>query len=388
MINGVDDTIVYGGTPRFTATLAPQRLFDSPVYGSFNTDLAYLPYKHLAGGAVLQDNSFGRLDAAPSIRLPLSRLPYLSANTSAAYRTTYYSRQASGLPGQTEDAGYFRQYASMRTEVVGPVLSRIFDLGENGFAERVKHVIAPTVTVDLTSPIHDFARTPLQGDVSDFIIGGTARITYGVTNRLFFRKATVNGVRGATREFVTIGVQQTLYSNEQASRYDTTYSTAIGVGPGNTLSPIALTARVSPTNTFDGNLRAEDDLRQGLQTLTTGASINVRRGGTTLNYSRQQFDRSLPANSFLSASTRASFLQDRATGTYNVSWDISRGYVVSQGIIGSYMAQCCGIQAEYQQFNYPTGFGLPVTTDRRINFAFVLAGLGTFSNFFGAFGGR
>ena len=28
-----------------------------------------------------------------------------------------------------------------------------------------------------------------------------------------------------------------------------------------------------------------------------------------------------------------------------------------------------------------------ISADRRINFAFVLAGLGTFSNFFGAFGG-
>ena len=50
------------------------------------------------------------------------------------------------------------------------------------------------------------------------------------------------------------------------------------------------------------------------------------------------------------------------------------------------VAQCCGVQAEFQQFNYPIGF--PISADRRINFAFVLAGLGTFSNFFGAFGGR
>jgi hypothetical protein len=80
--------------------------------------------------------------------------------------------------------------------------------------------------------------------------------------------------------------------------------------------------------------------------------------------------------------------QNRVNGTYSLSWDIARGYVVSQGIVGSYMAQCCGVQAEYQQFNYPSGFGLPINVDRRINFSFMLAGLGTFSNFFGAFGGN
>ena len=110
-------------------------------------------------------------------------------------------------------------------------------------------------------------------------------------------------------------------------------------------------------------------------------------GGMTLNFSRQRFDRSQPANSFLSATTRTQLLENRVTASYAISWDISRSYVVSQGIIGSYMAQCCGIQGEFQQFNYPSGFGLPINADRRINFSFVLAGLGTFSNFFGAFGG-
>ena len=108
----------------------------------------------------------------------------------------------------------------------------------------------------------------------------------------------------------------------------------------------------------------------------------------TLNYSRQRFDQAQPANSFLSASTRMQMADNRINGTYSLSWDISRAYIVSQGVVASYMAQCCGIQAEFQQFNYPTGFGVPISADRRINFAFVLAGLGTFSNFFGAFGGR
>jgi hypothetical protein len=38
-----------------------------------------------------------------------------------------------------------------------------------------------------------------------------------------------------------------------------------------------------------------------------------------------------------------------------------------------------------QKYNYSSGSPLP--SDTRFNFGFVLAGLGTFSNFFGAFGG-
>jgi hypothetical protein len=46
------------------------------------------------------------------------------------------------------------------------------------------------------------------------------------------------------------------------------------------------------------------------------------------------------------------------------------------------------LQAEVQKYNYFVGSGIPVPSDTRFNFSFVLAGLGTFSNFFGAFGGN
>jgi hypothetical protein len=183
-----DNTVVYGSAPRVVATLAPQRLFASPAYVSLNSDVAYLPYRHLVEGALVQDNSFGRLDASPSIRIPFSRLSFLSINTSAAYRATYYTRHASETAGELEDGAFFRQYATLRTEVVGPVFNRIFDVKDSGFAERIKHVIEPAVSVDVTSPIQDFRKTPALLDTSDFIVGGTSRITYGITNRLFFRK--------------------------------------------------------------------------------------------------------------------------------------------------------------------------------------------------------
>jgi hypothetical protein len=52
------------------------------------------------------------------------------------------------------------------------------------------------------------------------------------------------------------------------------------------------------------------------------------------------------------------------------------------------MAQCCGFEVDVQNYNYTQSSASPVSRDRRINFSFVLAGLGTFSNFFGAFGGQ
>ena len=82
------------------------------------------------------------------------------------------------------------------------------------------------------------------------------------------------------------------------------------------------------------------------------------------------------------------WLDGRATGTYNISWDITRSYVQSQGVMLSYLAQCCGLTMEFQKYNYGSlGVNLANSSDMRFNFGFILAGLGTFSNFFGAFGG-
>ena len=45
---------------------------------------------------------------------------------------------------------------------------------------------------------------------------------------------------------------------------------------------------------------------------------------------------------------------------------------------------------EYQTFNYGGSFAAPqgLTQDHRFNVSFTLAGVGTFSNMFGAFGGQ
>jgi hypothetical protein len=124
-----------------------------------------------------------------------------------------------------------------------------------------------------------------------------------------------------------------------------------------------------------------------MQLLMAGATLSGARSGVTLNYSRQRFGVTQPWSSFMSASAHARSRDDRLSATYSLSLDIARSYVVSQGIVASYMAQCCGVQGEYQRFNYPPGSGLPIAADRRLNVSFVLSGIGTFSNFFGAFGG-
>jgi hypothetical protein len=82
------------------------------------------------------------------------------------------------------------------------------------------------------------------------------------------------------------------------------------------------------------------------------------------------------------------FRQNRIGAIHSVNLDILRKSVLQQRIAGFYNAQCCGFTAEFQTFNF-TGLGTqsPVPQDRRFNISVTLAGLGSFSNFFGALGG-
>ena len=75
-------------------------------------------------------------------------------------------------------------------------------------------------------------------------------------------------------------------------------------------------------------------------------------------------------------------------GTYSFNYDLGRSTMLTSRIMWYYNAQCCGFAVEYQTYSFgQTGVLSGLGSDRRFNFTFTLAGLGTFSNFFGALGG-
>ena len=384
---------LYGTTPRATAAVAPQRLFGTPIYAGVNSDFSYVPNKQFSEDAVTgirkttSDQSLGRVDVAPSLRAPLSKLTFLAVNTTATYRTTLYSRSLNAS-GQLVPESLRRQYFSTRTEAVGPVFTKIWDTPGLATVQRMKHVIEPTFALEYITPFADQSSVPrVSVDPTDYVVGDSTRMTYGLTNRLLYRsRDEEGGARGTTREFVTVGIQQTYYTNPQSSLYDSSYVTGTGRARAVSLSPVALIARVSPSTGFDSNTRIEYDVNgNGLQSFTTGTNISLRHISTNTSFNRQHFSSTFKPTSYLSASTSLNGRQFR--GTYALQWNIGLGYVMSQSLIASYMAQCCGLQFEIQNYSYPPNSGYPVTADRRFNFGFVLAGLGTFSNFFGAFGG-
>jgi hypothetical protein len=323
------------------------------------------------------------------VRVPVSRWTFLTLNTSAGYRLTRYSESLSQQGIQVPEP-FTRSYFDLRADAVGPVFTKIWDAGAGSRAERYKHVIEPTFGYQQIAGVDDYRRTPILSSTSDFVVGGVARVTYGLVNRLLRRDRPRDGASGAAREFLSIGVQQTYYSDAEASRYDPAYASSIqGRTPVN-LSPVALTVRYSPASATNATMRLEHDVNGGgVQSLSASGGVNVGVASANASFSRRKFNEASPVEKFLTASAGTSLMDGRFAAAYNMSWDITRSTVVSQSISSTYFAQCCGFAVEFQNYNYARfGTSAPIPADRRINVSVTLAGLGTFSNFFGAFGGN
>ena len=382
-------SFIYGSTPRVNAGVAPTRLFGGPVYGSVTGEYANLPYRNETDGLTVSDTGLARMDLAPLVRLPVTRWTFLNLNTSAAYRLTHYTESKNESGVQVPEP-FTRSYFDLRAEAIGPVFTKIWDAAPDSGVERYKHVIEPTFGYQQITDVDNYQAVPILSNASDFIVSGVARVTYGLTNRLLRRDRPREGVPGTAREFLSVGLQQTYYSTPEASLYDPTYASTIQGRQPVDLSPVALMVRYQPTLATSATLRMEHDVSGGgMQSLTAAGNAYFGGHSASVSLSRFHVRQDTEADTTLNGSTTVSFLGNRIRGLYTVSWDIDRKTLVSQTMSATYFAQCCGVGVEFQKYNWGQfSSSIPFESDQRINFSFTLAGLGTFSNFFGAFGGN
>jgi LPS-assembly protein len=382
------DSQVSGRAPGFSAAYAARKLPRLPVYFSVNGDAAKVLYITKNATTTL-DNGVNTVDLLPSIRAPLSKLPFLSVNASLAYRRTYFSESLDANKVQVE-VPITREYADMRAEVVGPVFSRVFS-PNNGYASRLKHVIEPSYSVQKRTTIAVQDQMPLS--VSEIIIGGTTQFTYGLANRVLMRRDSADPTEKVSREILNVQIRQSYYTDEKASQYDTSYGYGYLYRPASPFSPIALSARSTPLKPVGVDFRFEYDPRAEATVKVVGFGLNgtyvtnranVSAGWTRVNYGTAAAGAS---NNYITQTTQFNFAEGTYGGTVSFNYDFTRATLVNHRYVAFYNAQCCGVSFEYIAYNYGSGTTLLIPQNRRFNMSFTLAGVGSFSNFFGAFGG-
>ena len=390
---GDTEATLYGASPRMSFDQAERPLLGSPVYFAFTSEYANLLRRSRFDDREVE-SGLTRLDLNPLVRVPFTRWPFLTLNSSLSWRQTYWTESLDEMTGRQLDNGISRSFVDMQTQITGPVFVKVWDTPNSGYSERMKHVIEPWLNLKRITAVDNFDQiVRLEG--VDSIVGNVTQITYGLNNRLYARRAEGGGPSVAN-EILTVSVQQSYYTDVNAAQFDRQFQTSFqGTLPSN-YSPVSLIVRASPTSELSGTLRAEYDTQFGaLRTISADASIEVGgRLNQTAGWSQRRFVEGLSGfdnpdnldhylNSFTNLRTRS----NRLGGVYQFNYDIQRGRFLQQRVLLYYNAQCCGINIEYQSFNLE-GLGalVRVDHDRRFNLSFTLAGLGTFSNMLGAFG--
>ncbi|PYR72590.1 MAG: hypothetical protein DMF86_23085, partial [Acidobacteria bacterium] len=334
-------------------------------------------------------------DVVPTLRFPFTRWPFLTFNSSVSWRDTYWTESLAPGTNAQVATPISRRYYDLSTRITGPTFTRIF----NKPGRKLKHVIQPTLALQRTSPIDNFDRI-VKLDGNDWIVGRVTRATYGVTNRLYAKKDTA-------REILSVSVSQTYYTDENAAKYDLQYqsSTFNPLQPDGTvllppshLSPVAILVHVAPTTLMDASFRTEYDTQaHALRTIAaSGSYVKSSWLVASAGWSQRRFipnlsafNNPLFASNYINADATLKAPGKGYGGTYSFNYDVRRSLFMNQRWVAYYNSQCCGVAVEYQSFNYSgTTLNIGVVQDHRFNISFTLAGIGSFSNLLGSFGGQ
>jgi hypothetical protein len=340
------------------------------------------------------NRSLWRQDFLPTIRVPVTNFPFLSITTTGSWRLTTWSKtQDPANSAEALDTPVWREIFDVQTTIDGPTFSRVFNTPGSGFAEKLKHVIEPKITFDWASPFNN-RNAIIQQDQTDYLVGGTTNVTYGVTNHLLARKSgkDKDPASGTSGEILNISIQQTYATNPLAAALDTQFTgssvnpaTATGVSH---FTPVAFNATATPTDRLNGTFYLNYDTHfhgiasLGASTRLTSGTIQIQTGWNKTNVidgNPQGFEAPVEALNLTSIYKPA---DKRVGGSYEFSWDIVNHTVVEQRAAVFYNSQCCGISFNYQVL----GGGLGLQPDKRFGVSITLAGLGSFSNPMGSMG--
>jgi len=385
------DSTTSGSMPRINFTRGEQPIAGTPIYVGVGTEYVSLVRKTETGtgdAAALLDTGLSRLDLAPSIRYGFTKIPYFNVNTSLAWRYTWWSESLSPEDGLQVAAPIYRTYYDMQARIVGPIFTRIWNTENNFYAEKYKHTIEPWVNLQRVTNFENRDEI-VQLDATDSIYGGTTRVTFGINNRIYAKHRAEGG---RAREILNVQIQQTYYSDERMSTVDPAYSTSFGSQRPQKLSPVSLAARFTPNEQIGGSFNTSYNTYvnaflnyAAIGTYAYHESLQVSGGWNQRRYvpGLVGYDNPAYASHFLSADAVFKINKSRFGGAVSFNYDLKNDYFLQSRYVGFYNAQCCGFSFEYQTYDFGSAIYNGVNKDKRFSFAITLAGLGSFSPFFG-----
>ena len=194
----IDDSNVSTSLPQLTFNVFKTRLF-APLYFSLATSFNRSQYGWKSDFTAGTERRSSRLAVSPTLSLPFSSIPWLTATTSVTANLSYYGQSLDPGTGGIVDEPIFTRNVVAAIEVVGPVFYRLF-YNRDGRA-RLKSILEPYVTYSYDSPTTHSGRI-----VTNYGFFRYHQVSYGVTSRFLFKGADARAV-----EVFSLGLGQTYY---------------------------------------------------------------------------------------------------------------------------------------------------------------------------------
>lgn len=262
----LDDSNVSTSLPQLTFNVFKTELL-GPVYFSLATSFTRWQYGWKSAYAAGTERHSSRLTASPSLTLPFSSIPWLTATTTVTANLNYYGQSLDAATGGIVDEPLFTRNLVAAVEIVGPVFYRLF-YGRDGRA-RLKNIIEPYVNYSYDSPTNAADRI-----VTSYGFFRYHQMSYGVTSRFLFKGAGERAI-----EVFSLGLGQTYYF----SPADGPLSLFPVEGKPPRFSEVTGTLRFYPQGKFSLDASAAyNPYYKSLSSLRLGATAGAKADGNFL----------------------------------------------------------------------------------------------------------
>ena len=109
-----------GGLPRISFNRGERPIGKSKIYFGVNTEYVTQIYKTVQEGKTIDDRGLTRLDVNPVVRIPFTKWPFLTVNSTMSWRDTYWTESLNSQGMQVPRAASIAGSSTSRPGSRGP----------------------------------------------------------------------------------------------------------------------------------------------------------------------------------------------------------------------------------------------------------------------------
>jgi lipopolysaccharide assembly outer membrane protein LptD (OstA) len=344
IVSGQDMT-VKAKLPTAGISLNQLKLFGSPVYISLDAD-----YANLQKTTSIVDYRYQRLDLKSEIGASLTGLSWLKLNPRAIYRYTNYSDSLNLSNGTMTGEPLVRDYLQFDMKIIGPSFYKIYFMPESEYADKLKHVIEPTISYSYISEPTNTDRIIYYDGVDYILPINELRIT--LANRLIANKRINPGVF-KPREILTWQLSQYISLNPQLkSSYGSQYN-RFATGEVVALSPLVSDLTFRPGDSLNLTNRVEYDYNSSM---IASVSVDLRWNTPDVVSNIQwrktsAFEEGRIASNQLMADGKFRLFDRLFDLFYKFSYDVEQDKLWLGSVSMRYNHQCFSLIFSYDYYN-------------------------------------